>query len=219
LPDETTHDSLLAHHAFRDGPAAEDRKTRYHDEGERRADPTDPIGKDAIQARKQGGCACTEAVMTPLQESPDLPKGDTFVPAPLTQGANMAASASVLVVDDNLDNRDLLAEYLTFVGCTVATVSTGAEAITVAEAVRPQVVLMDLGLPGGLDGWDATHRIKSHPLLNQTVVIAVTAHGFPAEVERAMRAGCHAVVVKPYDLVALGRHVQLLVSERQRIES
>jgi len=128
----------------------------------------------------------------------------------------MPVSPFVLVVDDNSDNRDLLAEYLTFIGCTVETVATGAEAVTVAEAVRPHVVLMDLGLPGMLDGWDATRRIKSHPLLKQTVVIAVTGHGFPADVERAMRAGCHSVVVKPYDVIALGQQVQSLVSERQR---
>src|SRR3954467_14456648 len=63
---------------------------------------------------------------------------------------------------------------------------------------------------------EATRRIKSHPLLKQTVVIAVTGHGFPADVERAMRAGCHAVVVKPCDVMALGQQVRLLVSERER---
>jgi len=136
--------------------------------------------------------------------------------AMLREQGDMPTSPSVLVVDDNRDNRDLLAEYLTFLGCTVETVATGAEAISVAEAVRPHVVLMDLGLPGMLDGWEATRRIKSHPRLKQTVVIAVTAHGFPADVERAMQAGCHAVVVKPYDVVALGQQVRLLVAERQR---
>jgi len=144
------------------------------------------------------------------------PEGGTVLTAAPNEEDDMPATASVLVVDDNRDNRDLLAEYLTFIGCTVQTVATGAEAITVAEAVRPHVVLMDLGLPGIFDGWDATRRIKSHPSLKQTVVIAVTAHGFPADVERAMRAGCHAVVVKPYDVVALGQQVRLLVAERQR---
>ena len=47
-----------------------------------------------------------------------------------------------------------------------------------AEAMRPQVMLMDLALPG-IDGWEATRRVKAHPLLKQTVVIAVTAHSLP----------------------------------------
>jgi two-component system, cell cycle response regulator DivK len=139
--------------------------------------------------------------------------------ADFSQSPRTATGPSVLVVDDNPDNRELLAEYLTFVGCTVATASTGAEAIVQAEAMRPQVVLMDLGLPGMMDGWEATRTVKAHPLLKRAVVIAVTAHGFPADVERAMHAGCHAVVIKPYDLTALAEQVQRVVSQRQHIES
>jgi two-component system, cell cycle response regulator DivK len=116
-------------------------------------------------------------------------------------------AASVLVVDDDQDNRDMLAEYLTHVGCTVATAASGAEALAVAEVVRPQVMLMDLALPG-IDGWEATRRVKAHPLLKQTVVIAVTAHSLPKHREEALHAGCDAVVLKPYNLGALAEQVQ-----------
>jgi two-component system, cell cycle response regulator DivK len=124
----------------------------------------------------------------------------------------MTASPTVLVVDDDQDNREMLAEYLTLSGCTVATASSGAEAIRVAEQMRPQVMLMDLALPG-MDGWEATRRVKAHPLLKQTVVIAVTAHGLPNHKEKAMHAGCQAVIVKPYNLVALAEQVRRVVAE------
>lgn len=127
--------------------------------------------------------------------------------------------ASVLIVEDHRDNRELLEQYLTFVGCTVATAITGAEAIAVAEVTRPHVVLMDLGLPGTMDGWEATRQFMSHPVLKGSVVIAVTAHGFPADIEKARRAGCHAVIIKPYDIVALAEEVQRLVAEHRSAES
>src|SRR3954453_14967427 len=116
-------------------------------------------------------------------------------------------TASVLVVDDDQDNREMLAEYLTLVGCTVAIASSGVEALVVAEAMRPQVMLMDLALPG-IDGWEATRRVKAHPLLKQTVGIAVTAHSLPKHREEALHAGCDAVVLKPYNLGALAEQVQ-----------
>ena len=128
-------------------------------------------------------------------------------------------AASVLIVEDHRDNRELLEQYLTFVGCEVATATTGAEAIVVAEVMRPQVVLMDLGLPGTMDGWEATRQLTSHPVLKSSVVIAVTAHGFPADIEKAKHAGCHAVFIKPYDIVALGQEVQRLAAQRRNAES
>ena len=124
----------------------------------------------------------------------------------------MTAHPSVLVVDDDRDNLEMLAEYLTLAGCTVATASSGTEAIAVAESVRPDVVLMDLALPG-MDGWEATRRVKAHPLLQQTIVIAVTAHSLADHKEKAMHAGCDSVVVKPYDLVALAEQVRGVVAQ------
>jgi two-component system cell cycle response regulator len=108
----------------------------------------------------------------------------------------------------------LLELYLTFMGCDVATATTGVEAIAVAAAIRPQVVLMDLGLPGAVDGWEATRRFKAHPVLNELAVIAVTAHGFPADVRKAMHAGCQAVFIKPYDIAALAQEVQRLAVQQ-----
>lgn len=130
------------------------------------------------------------------------------------KSSDTAIQPSVLIVEDHRDNRELLEQYLTFVGFAVETAKTGAEAIAVAEKMRPKVVLMDLGLPGAMDGWEATRQFMSHPVLKRSVVIAVTAHGFRADVEKAMRAGCHSVFIKPYDIVALAQEVQRVVSHR-----
>jgi CheY-like chemotaxis protein len=127
----------------------------------------------------------------------------------------MAAHGSVLVVDDNTDNRELLAEFLAFAGFQVTTAASGAEAVTEAQRVHPEVVLMDLAMPGLMDGWEATRRIKGDPTLRDTVVIAVTAHAFPPERERAMDAGCQAVFTKPYDIAAVAAHVEHTVRDRR----
>ncbi len=123
----------------------------------------------------------------------------------------MPLTLSILVVDDSVDNREMLGEYLTYRGFTVATASDGAEALARAEELRPHVVLMDLHLPGTMDGWEATRRMKAQPSLKHTPVIAVTAHAYPVDHERALRAGCRAVVVKPYDLPALVARIQTIV--------
>jgi CheY-like chemotaxis protein len=127
----------------------------------------------------------------------------------------MPVHGSVLVVDDNTDNRELLAEFLVFAGFQVTTAASGADAVTVAQRVHPEVVLMDLAMPGLMDGWEATRRIKGDPSLRDTVVIAVTAHAFPPERERAMHAGCQAVFTKPYDVVAVAAHVERTVRDRR----
>jgi two-component system, cell cycle response regulator DivK len=125
----------------------------------------------------------------------------------------MTFKGSVLVVDDNTDSRELLAEFLAFAGFEVTTAVTGIDAVTVARRVRPQVVLMDLAMPGLMDGWEATRRIKTDPSLRDTVVMAVTAHAFPPEREKAMHAGCQAVFTKPCDLPMIAAHVDRTIRD------
>jgi CheY-like chemotaxis protein len=96
----------------------------------------------------------------------------------------------------------MLAEYLTFRGFRVTEAAHGAEAMATAQRVRPDVILMDLSLPG-MDGWEATRQLKSDPLTQATIIVAVTAHAFPPEREKARAAGCDGFIVKPYDLTSL----------------
>ena len=99
----------------------------------------------------------------------------------------MAPKPSILVVDDSPDGREMLVEYLVFRGFHVTEAGNGAEAIEVARRVKPNIVLMDLSMPG-VDGWEATRTLKADPALQDVVVIAVTAHAFPIE-QQAAREG------------------------------
>ncbi len=135
------------------------------------------------------------------------------------RGTQPVSPASVLVVDDHEDSRDMLAAFLALAGCAVETAANGAEAISRAERMRPHVVLMDLSLPGGVDGLAATHIIKSHPQLKDVFVIAVTAHAFPADVARAKKVGCHAVVTKPFDPEMLTLEVLRLARQPRALEA
>jgi CheY-like chemotaxis protein len=119
----------------------------------------------------------------------------------------------VLVVDDSPDGREMVVEYLTFRGFRVFEAQSGTEAVRVARRVRPHVILMDLWMPG-VDGWEATRRLKADRLTNGAAIIAVTAHALPPEQESARLAGCDAVVAKPYDLTVLTDTLHRVLSKR-----
>jgi two-component system, cell cycle response regulator DivK len=112
------------------------------------------------------------------------------------------AGVNVLVVDDHQDSRDMLVQFLEFRGFNVFQAKDGVEAIELAGRHKPSVVLMDLQLPG-IDGWEATRRLKADPTTQQILVIAVTAHAFKHQADAAREAGCDALIAKPYDLVVL----------------
>ena len=103
----------------------------------------------------------------------------------------------VLVVDDYPDGREVCAEYLAFSGFRVLQAADGQEALDLAFAERPDLVLMDLSLPG-MDGWEATRRLKADPRTASTPVIALTAHALDSHAASARAAGADAVVTKPF---------------------
>jgi two-component system, cell cycle response regulator DivK len=102
----------------------------------------------------------------------------------------------VLVVDDYQDAREMYAEYLSFSGFRVVEASTGTEAVEKALALRPDVILMDLSLPG-MDGWAATRQLKSDERTSRIPVVALTGHALAGASEGARLAGCDAFVTKP----------------------
>ncbi|HEX6898729.1 MAG TPA: response regulator [Thermoanaerobaculia bacterium] len=102
----------------------------------------------------------------------------------------------VLVVDDVDHGREIFAEYLEFRGFRVATAADGLEALEKAFELRPDVILMDLSLPG-IDGWEATRRLKSDERTRAIPIIALTAHALASAHEKAREVGCNAVVTKP----------------------
>jgi len=102
----------------------------------------------------------------------------------------------VLVVDDYQDAREMYAEYLSFSGFRVAEASNGLEAVEKAFALRPDVILMDLSLPG-MDGWTATRQLKTDERTRSIPVVALTGHALAGASDGARQAGCDAFVTKP----------------------
>jgi CheY-like chemotaxis protein len=102
----------------------------------------------------------------------------------------------VLVVDDFRDGREMYAEYLSQDGFAVAEAADGEEAVAKARALLPDVVLMDLSLPG-MDGWEATRVLKADPRTRHIRIVALTAHALASYAESARAAGCDGVVTKP----------------------
>ena len=110
----------------------------------------------------------------------------------------------ILIVEDFDDARDRYRDYLEFSGFRVETARDGREAIDQARALHPDLILMDLSLPG-IDGWEATRMLKADPATSHLLVVALSAHALAAEGERATAAGCDGFIAKPClppDLVA-----------------
>ena len=102
----------------------------------------------------------------------------------------------ILVVDDYQDAREMYAEYLQFSGFRVAEARNGNEAVQQAFTLQPDLILMDLSLPG-MDGWEATRRLKADATTKHIPIVALTGHALAGASEGAKRAGCDSFVTKP----------------------
>jgi two-component system, cell cycle response regulator DivK len=105
----------------------------------------------------------------------------------------------ILVVDDNFDNRNIIAQMLRLSGFLVVVAGDGVQALELSEREGPDLILMDLSMPR-LDGWRATARLKERPELAHVPVIAVTGHATRDDIERALSAGCRDYLIKPIDM-------------------
>jgi len=154
-------------------------------------------------------------------ESDGLKKGSTFtVELPLATGAQLQPKPSaprrerpaepgrrVLVVDDNVDAAELLAEGLRAEGHDVKVANDGPHALDLAAGMRPEIAFLDLGLPA-MDGYEVAARLRE--LDRGVVLVAVTGYGQPADKARTAAAGFQHHLVKPVDLettLGIARHV------------
>ncbi len=110
--------------------------------------------------------------------------------------------SKILIVEDNVVNRDMLQRRLLFRGFKVECAVDGVEGIEKALTDRPDLILMDMSLPR-LNGWDATRRLKSDPVTKSIPVIALTAHALKEDREQALAAGCNGFHAKPIDMDVL----------------
>jgi two-component system, cell cycle response regulator DivK len=114
--------------------------------------------------------------------------------------------ARILVVEDNEMNRDMLSRRLQRKGFDVIVAVDGEDGVARAAADRPDLVLMDLSLPG-IDGWEATRQLKAAPETSAIPVLALTAHAMAGDREKILGAGCDGYIPKPVDPQGLAGEV------------
>jgi two-component system cell cycle response regulator DivK len=105
---------------------------------------------------------------------------------------------TILLVEDNELNRDMLKRRLSRAGYTVITAGDGQQALDQLRATSPHVVLLDMNLPVK-DGWTTCSEIRQDPAIADTPIIALTAHAMSADRDKAMAAGCDDYATKPID--------------------
>jgi len=116
----------------------------------------------------------------------------------------------ILLVEDNEMNRDMLSRRLARRGYEVLVAVDGEAGVEMATREAPALILMDMSLPG-LDGWEATRRIKASPATQAIRVIALTAHAMAGDREKAVAAGCDDFDTKPVDFERLLGKIQTLL--------
>lgn len=121
----------------------------------------------------------------------------------------------ILYVEDNEDNIYVIKNRFSRVGFTILVATDGEQGVTMAAAEQPDLILMDLGLPG-LDGWEATKRIKSQPETRHIPVIALSAHAMTGDREKALAAGCDDYDTKPIDLPRLLEKMEKILAKATR---
>ncbi|HUE96148.1 MAG TPA: response regulator [Longimicrobiaceae bacterium] len=119
----------------------------------------------------------------------------------------MERQETILVVDDNRDNVEILSAFLEARGYRVASAEDGRTALAKLEEVEPDLVLLDVMMPG-MDGWQVCRTIKQHPDFGSTRVMMVTAKGGFEDKFEGMRSGADDYVVKPVDLKELAEKVE-----------
>lgn len=124
---------------------------------------------------------------------------------------------TILLVEDNELNRDMLSRRLTRNGFRVVMAEDGQAGVDLATAERPDLILMDLSLPV-MDGWEATRLLKQSPDTKSIPIIALTAHAMSGDEERAFRAGCDDFDTKPVDMGRLLGKIQAELSKSRTNE-
>ncbi|MFN3428405.1 MAG: response regulator [Candidatus Sericytochromatia bacterium] len=121
--------------------------------------------------------------------------------------------ATILMVEDNELNSDMLKRRLERLGHAVMVARDGAEGVEMALALAPALVLMDLSLPV-MDGYEATRRLRAHDTTRHIPVLALTAHAMGADREASLAAGCDDYATKPVDFVSLRKQIDRLLEAR-----
>jgi CheY-like chemotaxis protein len=117
----------------------------------------------------------------------------------------------VLIAEDNPVNRELLCELLELRGYEVSEACDGEEALEMVVRTRPDVLLLDLGMPK-LDGFGVIRNLRANPQLASLPVLAVTAYAMRGDLEKALQAGFDGYLSKPIDAVSLEQQIERLLN-------
>jgi len=130
--------------------------------------------------------------------------------------SKVAMPKKILIVDDNVDSRELVVKILKHSGYQTVEAVDGEDALEKAVEERPDLILMDRSLPK-IDGYEVTRRLKSQKALKDTPIVALTAHAMRGDREKALEAGCEGYISKPINVRALPEQVKAyLQGKRER---
>jgi CheY-like chemotaxis protein len=121
--------------------------------------------------------------------------------------------AKILLVEDNEMNRDMLSRRLERKGYEVFIAVDGEEGVKLAQTVKPDLILMDMSLPG-LDGWEASRQLKAMVETQAIGIIALTAHAMAQDKDKALAAGCDDFDTKPIDLNRLLQKIEAMLARK-----
>jgi CheY-like chemotaxis protein len=152
----------------------------------------------SIDARSAGANQGSEFVV----RLPALARASEEIAPPTPVSVSAAERRRILVVDDNVDSAESMAAILRIEGHDVMTAYDGMAALKAAEEVTPEVVLLDIGLPG-LDGYELARRLRARPQTHRALLVAITGYGQSEDVKSAMDAGINCHLVKPVNRAAL----------------
>jgi two-component system, cell cycle response regulator DivK len=121
----------------------------------------------------------------------------------------------ILLIEDNELNRDMLSRRLQKRGYEVVMAADGETGVAMAQADAPGLILMDVSLPG-IDGWEATRRLRAAPETRHIPIVALTAYTTSGDREKALAAGCDDFDTKPIDLPRLLGKIETLLKKGHR---
>ena len=121
----------------------------------------------------------------------------------------------ILYIEDTENNRVLVIRSLEKKGYQILTAADAEQGLVMADRELPDLILMDMGLPG-IDGWEATRRLKANPKLRHIPVVALTAHAMKEERDKSFEAGCDDYDTKPFEFARLVGKIETILAKSSR---